>query len=203
MLRLPFRLSLSAAALVAANLVPLVAVALGWWSTFEVMLLFWAENVVIGLLQVLRFATLAALAGKLAALGFAVFFTFHYGLFTFVHGVFVVTLFAPSGSDMTEPVDALPLLLSPDGLLWGLGALAASHLVSYAVNFVGAGECWRVEPPALMTQPYGRVVVLHLAIIFGGAVTLMLNEPAMALVVLVVLKIALDLTAHLAEHRSR
>lgn len=202
MQHLPGRVGLSAAALVAANLVPLGAVALGWWSTYEVVLLFWAENVVIGVLQVLRFATVAALAGKVAALGVAVFFSLHYGLFTVVHGVFVATLFAPAGLGDADPPDALALLLSPDGLLFGLGALAVSHLVSYGVNFVGGGEYRRVEPEALMMQPYGRVVVLHLAIIFGGALTMALNEPAIGLVVLVLLKIGLDLRAHLAEHRG-
>jgi len=199
---LPARLGLSSAALVVANLVPLVAVALGWWSTYEVVLLFWAENVVIGVLQLLRFATVAALAGKVAALGVAAFFALHYGMFTFVHGVFVATLFAPGWSGDAPPPGALALLLSPDGLLFGLGALAASHLLSYAVNFVGGGEYRRVEPTALMMQPYGRVAVLHLAIIFGGALTTMLGEPAIALVALVVLKIGLDLRAHLAEHRN-
>ncbi|MFN6956210.1 MAG: DUF6498-containing protein [Acetobacteraceae bacterium] len=199
---LPFRLTLSSAALVAANLVPLAAVALGWWSTYEVVLLFWAENVVIGVLQVLRFATVATLAGKVAAFGVAVFFTLHYGIFTFVHGVFVMTLFAPDGTGEADTPGALALLLSPDGLLLGLGALAVSHLVSYGVNFVGGGEYRRVEPEALMMQPYGRVVVLHLAIIFGGSLTMALNEPTIGLVVLVLLKIGLDLRAHLAEHRS-
>lgn len=198
---LPARIGLSAAALIAANLVPLVAVLLGWWSTYEVVLLFWAENVVIGVLHVLRFTTQAVLGGKVAALGYAVFFTVHYGMFTFVHGVFVATLFAPGGRGEEELPDALTLLLSPEGLLFGLGALAVSHLVSYAANFVGGGEYKRVEPAALMMQPYGRVMVLHLAIIFGGALVMTLNEPAAGLVVLVLLKIGLDLRAHLAEHR--
>ena len=193
------RVGVSAGALIAANLVPLVAVALGWWSTYEVVLLFWAENVVIGLLQLLRFATVAALAGKSAALGVAVFFALHYGMFTFVHGVFVATLFAPGDA---EPAEALALLLSPEALLFGVGALAASHLVSFAVNFVGGGEYRRIEPAALMMTPYGRVVVLHLAIIIGGALTMALKEPAIGLVVLVLLKIGLDLRAHMAEHQG-
>jgi hypothetical protein len=194
----PGPIGLSAVALVAANLVPLGAVALGWWSTYEVVLLFWAENVVIGAIHVLRFATLAVLAGKLAALGVAVFFSLHYGMFTFVHGVFVETLFAPGDG----APDALALLLSPQGLLFGLGALTVSHLLSYATHFVGGGEYRRVEPSELMVQPYGRVIVLHLAIILGGALTMTLNEPAIGLVVLVLLKIGLDLRAHLAAHRG-
>ncbi|MDW8397850.1 MAG: DUF6498-containing protein, partial [Acetobacteraceae bacterium] len=55
----PPGLPASSAVLVCANLVPLAAVLLGLWSTAEVMLLFWAENLVIGAVQLLRFATLA------------------------------------------------------------------------------------------------------------------------------------------------
>ena len=200
--RLPLRLGLSGAALVAANLMPLLSVALGWWSTFEVMLLFWAENVVIGLLQLLRFGTVALLCGQVAALGVGVFFALHYGIFTLVHGTFVVALFAPAGSGMTGLPDALPLLLSAEGLLWGLGGLAASHLLSFVVNFIGGGEYRRMTAEALMAQPYGRVVVLHLTILLGGGATMLLDDPAGALVVLVLLKIVLDLRAHLAEHRD-
>jgi hypothetical protein len=202
MQRLPLRLGLSGAALVAANLMALVFVALGWWSTFEVMLLFWAENVVIGLLQLLRFGALALLCGQVAALGVGVFFAIHYGIFTLVHGTFVVALFAQAGSGMMGLADTLPLLLSPEGLLWGLGGLAASHLLSFLVNFLGGGEYRRVTAETLMAQPYGRVVVLHLAILLGGGVAMLLNDPVWALVVLVLLKIVLDLRAHLAEHRD-
>jgi hypothetical protein len=197
-MRLPGpRVLVSAAALVAANLVPLAAVALGWWSTYEVMLLFWAENVVIGLVQVLRFGTLAVLRGMVAALGVAVFFTLHYGLFTLVHGMFVLSLFAPEdGWDA-----AAGLLFSLDGLLFGLLALGASHLVSFVVNFLHGGEYRQAAPEALMMEPYGRIVVLHLAILFGGFATTLLGAPAAVLVVLVLLKIGFDLRAHLAAHR--
>jgi hypothetical protein len=192
------RVRVSAAALVAANLVPLAAVALGWWSTYEVMLLFWAENVVIGLGQLLRFGTLAVLRGMAAALGVGLFFAAHYGLFTLVHGAFVLSLFAPE-----EGWDAAAgLLFSADGLLFGLLALGASHLVSFAVNFLGGGEYRQATPDALMTEPYGRVVVLHLAILFGGFAMTVLGAPAAMLIVLVLLKIGFDLRAHLAAHRS-
>lgn len=191
------RVLVSAAALGAANLVPLGAVALGWWSTYEVMLLFWAENVVIGLVQLLRFGTLAVLRGMLSALGIGVFFTAHYGLFTLVHGLFVLSLFAPEdGWDA-----AAGLLFSADGLLFGLLALGASHLFSFVVNFLGGGEYRQAEPEALMKEPYGRIVVLHLTILFGGFATTLLGEPAAVLIVLVLLKTGFDLRAHLAAHR--
>jgi hypothetical protein len=53
-----------------------------------------------------------------------------------------------------------------------------------------------------MMQPYARVVVLHVTILFGGFAFMALHAPAAALVVLVALKTALDLRTHLAERRK-
>jgi hypothetical protein len=45
-------------------------------------------------------------------------------------------------------------------------------------------------------------VVLHLAILLGGAAAMMLGSPLWALLALLGVKIAVDLKAHLKEHRS-
>ena len=54
-----------------------------------------------------------------------------------------------------------------------------------------------------MFAPYGRLVILHVTIIFGAILIGVTGAPASAIVVLVLLKIALDLGLHLAEHRDR
>ena len=43
-----------------------------------------------------------------------------------------------------------------------------------------------------MMQPYARLVVLHLAVLFGGWIVLTLGSPLLALLVLVALKTAAD-----------
>ncbi len=193
-------LTLSTAALVLANLVPLGGVLLGIWSVSEIMLLFWAENVVIGVLQVARMGAVLVLRREVALIVLIAFFAVHYGIFTFVHGMFVVTLFAPP--EIEGMADAIAFLLSATGLLWPLLALVASHGLSFALNFLGGGEWRRIEAGTLMMQPYGRVVVLHLVILAGGAITLALGEPLGALVVLVVLKIGVDVVAHRRQHAA-
>jgi hypothetical protein len=52
----------------------------------------------------------------------------------------------------------------------------------------------------LMTAPYNRIVVMQLALIFGGWAIMLLNSPVPALALLVVFKTALDFTAHRKEH---
>jgi hypothetical protein len=51
-----------------------------------------------------------------------------------------------------------------------------------------------------MVAPYGRLVILHLTILFGAFVSLAIGSPIGAIVVLVLLKTGLDLWLHLREH---
>jgi hypothetical protein len=53
-----------------------------------------------------------------------------------------------------------------------------------------------------MFAPYGRVVMLHLTIIFGAFIVAILGAPIGALLVLVVVKTVFDLSLHLRQHRT-
>lgn len=189
-------------ALVAANLAPLLGVLLWDWRVFDLVLLFWAENVVIGVVNVLRMlcarpATPIHLGQRLSRIAF---FCVHYGLFTFVHGMFVLTLFgSPVPGEPMPPWDALGRLQT--SLLLPFAALAVSHGVSFVTNYLGRGEYRRIDLTQLFTQPYSRVIVLHLVVLVGGALVFFLGAPLWGLVLLVGLKTSLDLRAHRAEHR--
>jgi len=195
---------LSAVVLVAANLVPLYGVAALGWSVFDVLLLFWVENVIVGLLNVARMI-FAAPDDPLqwgAKLLFVPFFCFHYGMFTAVHGAFVFGMFGHlKTSGLIEPALWLDTIGAQQ--LWlPVGVLAASHLFSFLWNYIGHGEYRVASAPELMSKPYGRVVVLHLTILFGGFGVQALGSPLWALLLLVVLKTGIDLGAHLREHRK-
>jgi hypothetical protein len=188
-------------ALIAANLVPLAGVFLFGWKVFPLLLLFWFENVIIGFFNALKmvFATPDQKFQWAAKLFIVPFFCFHYGMFTFVHGVFVVALFG-GGTNRGFPSPATFLNeMIEQKLVWaGLG-LFVSHGISVAHNYLIGGEFRRAGVQSLMTQPYGRIVVLHVTILLGGFLMMALKSPALGLVLLVVLKVLLDLRAHLAE----
>jgi Family of unknown function (DUF6498) len=196
----------SAWVLLAANLIPVAGVLLWGWSVFALLALFWMENVIIGAFFALRMLCAdprdAALwAGKLLMVPF---FCFHYGMFTAIHGVFVFSLFggksySAPGLQVLEPATRAASEL---GLWLPLAALLASHGFSFFWNFLYRGEFRSAQLPTLMAKPYGRVVVLHVAIILGGMAAMALGSPVWALLVLLALKIGLDLKAHLKEHAS-
>jgi hypothetical protein len=194
----------SAWVLLAANLVPLAGVLFWNWNVFALIVLFWMENVIVGVFFVLRMLLAdprdpALWAGKLLMIPF---FCFHYGLFTVVHGTFVFSIFGGNG----YPVRNLELLepamrAANDYALWlPVGVLVASHLFSFLWNYLYRGEFRRAQLARLMATPYGRVVVLHVGIILGGIATMALGSPLWALLVLLGMKIGLDLKAHLKEH---
>lgn len=192
--------------LVAANLVPLYGVLALGWEVFPVVVLFWMENVVIGALNALRILIAApGAAAWFPKLFLGGFFCIHYGLFTAVHGLFVFALFG--GEPYRERPDglwddlALRRVLAEYTLWPALAALAASHAFSFLYNYLGRGEFRSASPAALMLAPYGRVVVLHVTLLVGGLLIQALRSPLWALVLLIALKTALDLRAHVREHR--
>ncbi len=195
----------SAVFLILANTVPLVGVFLHHWTVFAVVLLYWSENVIVGAFNVLRMLIAKPRQGLAwAAKAFMVpFFCVHYGLFTYVHGVFVFLLIGgqkpQSGFGLSVPT--VLAALREQGLAWAVVALIVSHGFSFLHNYVAGGEYLRISLQQLMSQPYGRVVVLHLAVLGGGFLILSLGSPVGALVILIALKTALDLRAHLAERR--
>ena len=153
------------------------------------------------------------------------FFVVHYGIFWVVHGLFVLTLplFAGIGSAVQStfvdgagqvvdgvfvgPLDMLPETGMTTGfqlgpVLLAVVALAISHGASFWFNYLGRGEYRRTSAAAQMFAPYGRLVVLHITIILGGIAIAFTGAPAAAVAILVVLKTAMDIGFHLAEHRK-
>jgi len=205
---------------VAVNLTLLPAVLLLGWSVFDIVFLYWAENLVIGAINVLKmlFASPDPRAGledphggparerppspvATRATGWITklftipFFIVHYGGFCVGHGIFVFALFNQAGEFGDDLWSALPALVT-GALGLSLAALAASHLYSFFVNYLGSGEFRRTDVRALMMRPYGRIVALHLTILLGGFVVAALGDPLYMLVVLVVLKTFVDLAMH-------
>lgn len=170
---------------------------------FLLLVLFWIENLVIGFFTVLKMLFASGdKSGIPAKVSVIPFFCVHYGLFALVHGIFVFVLFGGVFSSDSAFID----LETPrqqfmsNQLIPGSLTLFISHGVSFIYNYIGAREYKRSNPNNLMQQPYGRVVILHLTIIFGGFLMMLLGSPVAGLLLLIVLKTALDLRAHLREH---
>lgn len=128
-----------------------------------------------------------ALANSCSRLALIPFFIVHFGIFMLVHGIFLVTFFG---------VPKIPIVQ----LLVMVFLLFLSHGVSYVMYFLLRGEYRWISPNEQMFRPYGRVVVMHLTIIFGGILVTRFGAPVLALLVMIGIKIAIDLVAHFRSH---
>jgi len=210
--------TVSAFALVAANLLPLVLVLLGYQDVGGLIVLYWAENLVIGFYTVLRM--LAAGRGwALEKLGQSFFFCLHYGMFCLVHGIFVTTMFVPR--EHYAALNALPQwpfplvfaqvlwegaktmgLFSLAALLLPLLGLVASHGVSFYTNYIRSGRYRRVRAQDSFWRPYPRMILLHLAIIGGGFFIAWPGSSVPLLAALVIGKTFMDLALHRRSNRA-
>ena len=194
------QLRTSSIVLILANLVPLGGVLLLDWQVFDILILYWAENVIIGILNVLRMA--ATKDGDRWFL--MLFFAVHYGLFCFGHLTAIFGIFDPSGSAEAAWGQFFSLTLAEavrSPLMIPIAAIAVSHLFSYFGNFIAGGEYKRTSANALLTRPYGRIVVMHIAVMLGAALIQWLGSPVGMLLALIAAKTALDLKLHASERK--
>lgn len=188
------RLPTSAWLLLAANLVPLVGVLALGWRLPDILLLFWTESAIIGGFTILKMLSKRAWS----ALFYVPFFCVHYGLFMSVHLLFLVSLFLDDGPFATPGADVGATLRA---VAWGALALTASHGASFVLHWLRGHEREKLDMKDVMGLPYPRIVVMHLTIIFGAMLAVTLGSPVYALVLLLALKTAVDLQAHLRERR--
>lgn len=184
-------------ALALSNIAPLLGVLLGYWSAFDVIFLYWFENIIIGLFTVCRMtirpenSTLFAIGGLFTA----GFFCLHYGFFTYGHGVFVASFFEEqllSSSNVTDNdlLQVVAHMLSNQGVQLTIAAMFIAHLIDFVIAYREKNiDGISVE----MFKPYKRIIVLHIAIIFGGFIAMSLNNTLGVALVMIALKVFFDL----------
>lgn len=176
--------ALTAILLLLANLIPAYGVLYAGWDLFRLLFLYWFETVVIAVFNLFKTAKASGSVGQAAKV---------YGGFLFVEFSVIYGLFAGSGTR------------TPNAIFNGtsaaaLGMIFASHAVSYVMNFLGKKE---YQMPRTIAEPFfRRILLMHLVAGVGGYFILRFGSPFPALLILVALKTAFDLLAHLEEHGS-
>ena len=200
---------LAAAVLVAVNLVPLVGVLFWGWDVAIVLISYWLENGIIGLINIPKIA-LAAQGNSVLATTTAGFFAIHYGGFWIGHGIFVfliagiatrgpLDVFFDSGFPFGGGIPPESVDRGPQILLIAL-LLFLSHGMSFLFNYLGRKEYLNTTPMKQMFQPYSRLIILHITIILGAFLVIFLDQPVYLVALLVILKTTVDLFFHLREH---
>ncbi len=167
------------------------------------MLSFWVETAIIGFFTVLKMAKAkkfgkppkglkfnkkALDANKMGRWGTILFFLSHFGGFMTVHFIFLLVLVFIKDGNLSDPSLIVRRVVIFSTLLF------LSHGISYWLNYLKAKEYEQAELTKLFTEPYKRVIPMHLAIIIGFV--------AFPAVLLIALKTIADLWSHFSEHRK-
>lgn len=181
----------SAVLLIIVNLIPIIGIALYKWNPYDIIILYWLENIVIGIYNFLRILFARKTVGGIQKnSSYAFFFLLHYGIFNLVQGAILAFTILNKSS----------FILNDDyaGLLVFFVALMISHGFSFFYNYIGKKEYLNVSARIQMFSPYGRVVVMHLTILFGLGASIYTESSFMIL--FVILKMIFDLLAHANVH---
>jgi hypothetical protein len=207
-----YRRQINSLLLLAANGLPLLGVIFFDWDVSALIVLYWSENLVIGFYNILKMLG----AGGLPAVFPSLFFLVHYGGFCAVHGFFISSLLLNTppevGSDPPWPlflvfvqllfeVTEQVLAQAPGEWVLAFLGLFISHGYSFVSNFWLGGERETSTVSSLMSAPYKRIVILHIAVIAGSFAVIALGQSLIMLLALIVMKTAIDLLLHQREHR--
>jgi len=215
----------SAIALIAFNLIPLIGVLFYGWSTTEILLLYWTESAIVGFYTILKMLmakgsiklqqagpkpaiklsvtgmpSIEEIAGKnspFAKIFLVLFFCVHYGMFMFVHLMFILffVIFRSFFSfffNFSSSIQDFKLIFL--NVLIAFIFLFISHGISFITNYVGRKEYEKANPLSIMFSPYKRIFLMQVVIIFGAIIM----APVL---ILVIGKIIFDLYAHIAERK--
>jgi hypothetical protein len=193
-------------ALIAANLVPLYGVVHWGWDLFVLMTAHWLETGIIGFYTAVRMA----IVGRWAAAFLLPFFCIHFGGFMAGHFFFLWALFADEAARQAPGFgEAMRRIVLDSGLWVAVVAMFISHGVSFYLNFLKPWRSGRLgadpknrDLDKIMMTPYGRVVVMHLTILFGAALMQVFQTKAAAFVLLIALKVTADIAAHVRTNFS-
>lgn len=166
------------------NAIPLVGVLWFGWSVFEVLFLYWFENVAIGVTHALRMEISTRTNQVANGRSTTTFFILHYGLFTFVHGVFVVTFFGVIAGGFAD---------IGRGFLGPILAIMGWQAIFLVLDAMRTQGFQGRTPDDLMFEPYPRVLALHITVLAGGWLIDEIGSPVWALAILVGMKTAFDL----------
>lgn len=196
--------------LVAANLFGAAAALTHRPVAATLFFLYWAECLLVGLLNVVKLWFVPIALGPEAqkhpvvrlcilAVGrtfLSVVFLFHYG---FVLACCFVLIAGLSGEEARG--SALPPSDPLGREFWsGLGLLAASHLFSLVWNFFRRHEYRTRTVSEQMIRPYSRVLLMFFTLVGGGLLVSLSGLPSILVGLFVLPKIALDLWAHGRDH---
>lgn len=183
----------------AVDLFPIIGVIMFGWSAAPLVMLYWMENVIAGVMTLPRIFLSGAsfgARGVLIGLFLCAFFIIHYGLFCAVHGSFLMMFIGLSEGSIDGQLSSLmdvPAmfafgLTAGQHVDWFVYSIIAFQMLVLIFEFLIRKEWLHTNPLAEMFAPYGRILVLHFGIFAGAAALFILGQPVVGVLALIVFR---------------
>lgn len=174
------------AVILVTNLIPVYGVAALGWNAGQILILYWIENVILGVLTVPRLVA----AGRGGGGCFLpAFFIVHYGMFCAGHLVFALHMV----SEFSQGRYGLGEAMAEPGFQLAIAGIFGLNLLAQLRDWWWPGKWRDADPKDEMFKPYGRIIVLHLTVLFGAWLVLITRAPVGAILLLCGLKALLEL----------
>jgi len=195
------------------NLIPLYGVLYWDWDTFQLLILYWIETVMIAYWTIRRLALLpeeqarrAREKSNPADFSLTGFFTLHAGIFISVHFVLLWAFFSYAWFGKVHGVGSFFYeLLIAHGVWAALVLMAVVHWVTFRTDPLVAGIRNDASPALVQARDraassgiapivaglYTRIIIMQIAII-GGALISQFTGSLAPLVIVIVLKTVVD-----------
>ena len=184
---------------VISNVIPLLGVLFLDWSIGHIVILYWIENVILGLWNIPRILFAGDYLNKFKNLPLAVFFCIHYGIFCLVHGIFIVSLITFSDTNSFSTIgnengiiNAVSKFAS-FGLLLAIVTMFISTGWDLVKNYILNGENKKWSVGKAMGYPYAHIIVVHIAIFAGAFGAILLGASWALLTALIIGKTLIEL----------
>ena len=169
--------------LLVAHAVPLYGAIFSGWDVPTILIVFWLETVITGIVTFARIHRCRPANGQEKGLG--IFFAMHYGLFTTVHGVFLLG-FAPQLSGSNRPTLEQWLGSHLVEVALAAAGVAAEQAWSFYFGFLSKKEYLHSTKGEHFFRPYPRIIAMHLTILSGGFLASSAGLPAAVTVLIMI-----------------
>jgi hypothetical protein len=192
--------------LIASNIVVMVWALIENWNLGFLILVYWAQSVIIGICWFYTIVTYKnayrkytadpfELPDKLDAfsrLGLGLSFLLHFGIFHFGYIAFLIPIVPFLKETYEFPLLAFVIF----------AALFFINQLIWSIKFARKSEHKPANIVKLMGFPYARIVPIHLTIILGGWASETRLSPRLALLIFLTLKTVVDVFMHVQQKKG-
>jgi hypothetical protein len=196
----------SALSLVVANLITAIFAVAQKWPLIEVMWIYWAQSVTIGIFNFIRIWRLKEFSTEGLTMNdrtveptekskkdVALFFAMHYGLFNAAYLIFLIQI--SRGAEIENMNTGVFTAGAPASVMVILG-MSLMFFFNHLYSFLYNKDNYRGIPNigTMMFFPYARIIPMHLSFIIGASFT------QGAIILFLLLKTIADVIMHAVEH---